>query len=75
MERNRITGVAWFNGRGSIGIVTCIMDGEEKAYISTVNGEHELGDTIHVAEWGSYFPFEEAKSIIEKLGTPQNIEL
>jgi hypothetical protein len=69
----KILDVIWFNNSsGTIGIVLIeTATGERKSYIKSVEGQHELGDTINVAEWGSTFPLESAYELF-KQWKPEN---
>jgi hypothetical protein len=60
----------WFNGRSNIGIVLALdeFNNEPKAWITTAVGMDEDDDIQHIMEWGSKFPVEEARSLIQKHG-------
>lgn len=66
-----LIGHVWFNGRSNVGIVLGYnaVENKLKAWITTAVGMDEDDDIKHIMEWGSAFPVEEAKTLIEKHGT------
>ena len=73
---NRIVGIAWFTSSNTVGVVICKTQYDGlKAYIKGItNPSTENNDAIHVAEYGSKFPLEIAKQLIEEVGSPTEIE-
>lgn len=67
MNKN-IQGYCWFSGISTIGLVVVQVDDKLKAYISTVKGDDQNQDLQKIIDYGTYFPLEEANSIIDKLG-------
>lgn len=67
----KLLGYCWFGGKTCVGIVLIETKytNEVKAYIATVAGIDEKRDIDYIIDWGTHFPVEEAKSIIEKYGT------
>ena len=68
---NRIeVGHVWFSGRSNIGVVLGydIVTNELMAWIHTVTGQSEEEDARDIMQWGTKFPVQEAKSLIEKFG-------
>lgn len=66
-----LIGHVWFNGRSNVGIVLGYnaVENKLKAWITTAVGMDEDDDIQHIMDWGSSFPIEEAKTLIEKHGT------
>lgn len=66
-----LIGHVWFNDRSNVGIVLGYnaVENKLKAWITTAVGMDEDDDIKHIMEWGSAFPVEEAKTLIEKHGT------
>ena len=62
--------VAWFTGRGNIGIVIIQNDHakERKAYLGVHNSKGEEQDPIFIAEHGNKFPLEAAEIIMKHQG-------
>lgn len=73
---NKIIGIAWFTSSTTVGVVLCETQYDGlKAYIKgLVTYSDEKTDAIHVAEYGSKFPVEIAKQLIEEVGSPTEIE-
>lgn len=63
----KITGSIWFsllNGK-TIGIVLVDTGFELKAYIGTAIGENQKDDEKFIAKYGSPFPVQQAREMIE----------
>ena len=73
---NKIIGITWFTSSTTVGVVLCKTQYNGlKAYIKgLINPTDEKSDAIHVAQYGSRFPLEIAKQLIEEVGSPAEIE-